>query len=624
MKLTKTHDAPVVKRIRRAGPFVDEATRFARLGWNIFPVFAVRDGKCTCGHADCPAPGKHPRVRSWNEKATNRLETIRGWGESWPHANIGAITGKGSGFLVLDIDPRNGGEKSFSDLQKRHGTLPPTVQSSTGGGGRHLFFRCPEKLISTSAGKLGPGIDIKSEKGSVILPPSIHRSGRQYKWIHDPFTSEMAKAPDWLLNLLEKKGAESVHPAPKAQLVELVRTEVPEGSRNNALLEFTGHLLRRTKDLEPPILEELVWAWNRAHCTPPLLRKRVAEIVTSLVHKEAQKQSATLGADHAAERIQFLNPRELASASRGKVDWIAKPFVVRGGITEVTGKIKAAGKTTFILDMVRAVLSGQEFLGYPTRKSRVIFLTEQPRSSFSVALERAGLLRSDRLRILPWANARGVKWAQIVKRVREECREFHARLVVVDTVFYFAYKSGMDENSSGSAIEIMQPLGELASHGIAVVAIRHERKDSGDVGDVGRGSSAFGGVPDILISIRRPSGGHRPTMRELRMGSRFSETPSELMVELTPTGFVNRGSGADAEFRRALRQTREAISSHKEGMTLGKIHKSTGVGRTTAQKVLRRLVKKGIINKKGKGRKGDPYLYFSPVKQIHSATRPSL
>jgi hypothetical protein len=429
----------------------------------------------------------------------------------------------------------------------------------------------------------------------------------------------MAETPDWLLNLLEKKDGESVHAASKTQLVELVRTEVPEGSRNNALLEFTGHLLRRTKDLEPLILEELVWAWNSIRCTPPLPRKRVTEIVTSLFQKEEKKQSATLGAGHAAERIQFLNPRELVSASRGKVDWIAKPFVVRGGITEVTGKIKAAGKTTFILDLVRAVLSGQEFLGYPTRKTRVIFLTEQPRSSFSVALERAGLLRSDRLRILPWANARGVKWAHIVKRVREECREFHARLVVVDTVFYFAYKSGMDENSSGSAIEIMQPLGELASHGIAVVAIRHERKDSGDVGDVGRGSSAFGGVPDILISIRRPSGGHRPTMRELRMESRFSETPSELMVELTPTGFVNCGSGADVEFRRALKQIREAISSHKDGMTLGKIHKSTGVGRTTAQKAILRLIKKGLIVQKGKGRKNDPFIYSASVNQIRSA-----
>ena len=42
--------------------------------------------------------------------------------------------------------------------------------------------------------------------------------------------------------------------------------------------------------------------------------------------------------------------------------------------------------------MARAILDGADFMGQPTTKSAVIYLTEQPPASFRVALERADLL----------------------------------------------------------------------------------------------------------------------------------------------------------------------------------------------------------------------------------------
>ena len=63
------------------------------------------------------------------------------------------------------------------------------------------------------------------------------------------------------------------------------------------------------------------------------------------------------------------------------VDWIiANGLLAIGSITEIDGKIKAAGKTTFIKHLIRCVLDGHDFLGQPTRKARVLSVTEQSRA----------------------------------------------------------------------------------------------------------------------------------------------------------------------------------------------------------------------------------------------------
>ncbi|MGY4648672.1 bifunctional DNA primase/polymerase [Mycobacterium sp. URHB0021] len=77
-------------------------------------------------------------------------------------------------MVVLDVDPRNGGDQSIAALEHRHEPSPETLTtiSGRGDGGRHLFYRRPWGKIS--AKRLGQGIDIKTSFGYVVLPPSIH------------------------------------------------------------------------------------------------------------------------------------------------------------------------------------------------------------------------------------------------------------------------------------------------------------------------------------------------------------------------------------------------------------------------------------------------------------------
>lgn len=126
---------------------------------------------------------------------------IEFWWDRWPEANVGIVTGWVSALVVLDIDPRNGGDATLSALEAAHGPLPTTVTGLTGGGGRHLYFAHPTHLVPSRP--LGGGVDLKAEGGVVVAPPSEHASGRRYRWQpgHGPDDHQPAAMPEWLERL---------------------------------------------------------------------------------------------------------------------------------------------------------------------------------------------------------------------------------------------------------------------------------------------------------------------------------------------------------------------------------------------------------------------------------------
>ena len=111
--------------------------------------------------------------------------------------------------------------------------------------------------------------------------------------------------------------------------------------------------------------------------------------------------------------FHFVTAAELAATEPATVPWLVPPWVASGCLTEIDGKVKAAGKTTFVGAMVRALLQGQDFLGNPTTPTRVVWLTEQSPASFRQVLRRAGLEGRRDLLLLFWYETRGTSWDKV-------------------------------------------------------------------------------------------------------------------------------------------------------------------------------------------------------------------
>jgi Bifunctional DNA primase/polymerase, N-terminal len=80
---------------------------------------------------------------------------------------------------VLDVDVKDPTRNGFDSLAELGLVpLPDTPLVHTQSGGLHIYFAAGEHDIRNSAGRLGPGLDVRGAGGYVILPSP--RSG--YTW----------------------------------------------------------------------------------------------------------------------------------------------------------------------------------------------------------------------------------------------------------------------------------------------------------------------------------------------------------------------------------------------------------------------------------------------------------
>lgn len=120
---------------------------------------------------------KRPLIR-WEEFQHRRpsVPEVQAWLSCWREAGIGIVTGSISGIVMLDIDPRHGGDTSLKSLERQHNPMPMTGECRSGGGGRHLYFAHPGGVVRNKVG-LAAGADLRGDAGYVVAPPSIHASG---------------------------------------------------------------------------------------------------------------------------------------------------------------------------------------------------------------------------------------------------------------------------------------------------------------------------------------------------------------------------------------------------------------------------------------------------------------
>ena len=184
------------------------ALDYARRGWRVLPLHSVDHlGECTCG-SPCASPAKHPRLPDGVKGASADAAQVREWWRRWPTANVGVATGPESALWVLDLDRAKPGEADglAAVLDVCEYALDLSAAVETGSGGQHLWWAWPEEGTVQSRARVltldgvKASADTRGRGGYVVAPPSVHASGRLYRWTQEPPVEGLPACPGALLD----------------------------------------------------------------------------------------------------------------------------------------------------------------------------------------------------------------------------------------------------------------------------------------------------------------------------------------------------------------------------------------------------------------------------------------
>jgi hypothetical protein len=483
------------------------------------------------GLAVIPTRGKVPVLRDWGQRRLTPTELDQHF---VPGVNVGVINGAASGGLV-DVD---------LDCSEALACAPIFLPTTP------VVFGRPSKRRShfeyLTEGALPKTAQFKDEhdevlvefrsSGQTVWPRSWHPSGEPVT-----FSRPHVNGPTTWPTPAEKLWRRVALVAACALIARRWPTG-DHGGRHNLALAYGGFFGRAGMEVDLAVRLVVTAAKiagdaeldDRERAVRDSFEKakgggivtgtpRLADLVgdgvvkrlRAWLHLDTPERTPTWTVEKLRER--FKTAPEHAAETPATVEWSVKPFVALGAMTEIVGKLKKAGKSRLIGGMVRAIIEGGDFLDEPTTKTNVVWLSEQPWASFQEILHDAGLLNRAELTVLLFHDVIGADWEMAVQAAILEAEARQARVLIVDTLGQFAGLRGDSENDAGAALEALRPIQRALEKGIAVILVRHERKMGGEVGDSGRGSTAFSGAVDISITLRRPAGDTDPETRVREM-----------------------------------------------------------------------------------------------------------
>ena len=211
-----------IKAFNNGSNMLEVAREYTQLGWGVLPV--NRGEK---------APGV--KWGEYQERKPTKKE-LNTWfkGKSNKDVGITLVTGEISGVTIIDVD----------NAVMSYG-IKGDVMVRSGGGGKHFYYQY-EKGIPSKSKHGGFPVDTKSDGGVIVLPPTIHPKGNEYRW--ETFT-DLPKFPKrfWekKFGVIEKE-TKLVAMTPSdfgRQLVEFYKMDEGDG-RNERLVAILGRLRR--------------------------------------------------------------------------------------------------------------------------------------------------------------------------------------------------------------------------------------------------------------------------------------------------------------------------------------------------------------------------------------------
>jgi hypothetical protein len=456
-------------------------------------------------------------------------------------------------------------------------------------GSWHAYFRYPPDFDpKTCESEIAPGVDVRGHGGMVIAPPSRKPGGGAYYWKNAPADFTVAEAPNWLLDLLPRRGAPKPAEPGALQIDTGTFDDKPTKLRNalrDCAIDGEKHKGVRTvasmlgsRGLPQELTAEII----RHAC--PVWDRNVENAIRSGYEKFRK--------DDGAAALEFLSTADFLARWRPK-DFLLKPILEEGRLYTMTGPT-GTGKTAVALLIALHLALGEPMAGRRTKKAGVIFLAGE--NPDDVRTRWLAMLR--RFVIDPrTVDVRFIEGAFSIEAQREaiarHLAERPAGLVIVDTLQ--AFFDGDDNNNNVQMKMMADALRAVANLGPAFL----NEVD---------GNLSLWGPPDAveLSWCGKFRGSFEPMHFAIEVGGVPDEIDKDGDPIMTATARVvqpdeaeAREAAANADLLRLLR----AVASHPSASlsdlaaACSPVAGDRGWSRSSIDRKLSRLGRDGLIEK---------------------------
>jgi hypothetical protein len=470
--------------------------------------------------------GKRPLHNDWTRRNYSTRKTIES-AESGNHNTGVRLTDE---QLVLDIDPRNGGEEGFLSLCFNLGLNPdkwPHV--ITGSGGHHYYLSKPKDVLVVDTLESYPGCEFKSRGRQVVAAGSIHpETHKHYVWDFEGADIEDAlpPCPRNLLNLIRRPdrvadgegGTYSTEQIAKCLAVldpcdfdsndkwfPLIAS-VHHASGGEARQEFIDWSTSDERYRKDAYIIGRRWDSFHADKGDGYTSKTLEYHVRKAGHPELQVSSASNAADDFGDddlppdddgefesddttsQVNGLTIQMASDVQPVPIEWLWPDRVARGKINFVAGN-PDQGKSQITLDMAARVTNGDTWPnseGKAELGSVVILSAEDDPTDTVVPRLMAAGANLEKVAIVA-ATVKTDKRGRRMFNLAEDLERLtgpvqnlgDVSLLIIDPISaYMGGKGTADTYKNTEVRAVLAPLAEWAAkHRLAVVFVSHLNKN---------------------------------------------------------------------------------------------------------------------------------------------------
>lgn len=593
---------------------LDEALALRRRGWSVIPLRPAVPGDAKSGKA--------PLVEwvTFQERLPTE-EEIRNWWHRHPDANVGVVTGRVSGLVVVDLDPKRG-----ANVEQELRAHPTALVVRTGSGGAHLYYRYPASERHVANRVEAGGRDVRADGGQVVAPPSRHFAGGVYSWVDD---GPPSPCPDWVLRGGRDDGSR-LGGQQAAWLSSLLADGAGEGGRNDAAAKIAGYLAG--KALPQDVALGIVQAWN-ARNRPPLPDREVQTTVESVyrtasrrVTEQEERSYQHVVAPSSPSLVSGKSPFTLMSFgaymarfSDTETRWLVDDWMPE---STIAFSISPPGtfKTWTLLDLCVSVASGKPFLGhFPVNNPGPVIVIQQE-DYHGQTVERLGVISASRLGVGAGGSGddfdvqlppplpiyvhpdRLVRFhdKRIMDALAEQIRALKPRLVVLDPL----YSAGQTDDYMAKTAEQMFVFKGLRDEVGCSFLVAHHTKKSAEGTDRqgGWGSQFLNAFLETGWQIRP----HDDRTVRVRRHFKSAQNAAEILVGFdistkpNDARYATTISEAPADGQVSVEQILQVLSDFREPMSISAIADELRVHRSTVSRKVKALVDSGKVRKEGR------------------------